>query len=79
MTDAEVFAAALALERRSRVKLAHELIVSLDQGPVQLSEAEWEEAWGEEAERRLLEIEEGRVQGIPGEEVMARVRALVRS
>ncbi len=79
MTDDAVFAAAFALERRTRIKLAHELIVSLDQEPGPLSEAEWAQAWGEEADRRLLEIEEGRVKELPGEEVMARVRAIVRS
>ena len=79
MTDDAVFAAALALERRTRVKLVHELIVSLDEGPGLLSEAEWQQAWGEEADRRLLDIEEGRVKEVPGEEVMARVRAIVRS
>lgn len=33
-----------------------------------------EKAWGDEALRRIKEIEEGKVQLIPGEEAMARVR-----
>jgi hypothetical protein len=35
--------------------------------------------WGEEALRRLREIEDGTVKAIPGDEVMARVRAITRS
>lgn len=33
-----------------------------------------EKAWGDEALRRIKEIEEGKAQLIPGEEAMARVR-----
>ncbi|MFZ5495677.1 MAG: addiction module protein [Verrucomicrobiota bacterium] len=33
-----------------------------------------EKAWGDEALRRIKEIEEGKVKLIPGEEAMARVR-----
>jgi putative addiction module component (TIGR02574 family) len=33
-----------------------------------------EKAWGDEALRRIKEIEEGKTQLIPGEEAMARVR-----
>ena len=36
-----------------------------------------EAAWGKEALRRLEEIESGKVQAIPGEEVMARIRKLI--
>ena len=36
-----------------------------------------EAAWGQEALRRLEEVDSGKVQTIPGEEVMARVRKLV--
>jgi putative addiction module component (TIGR02574 family) len=36
-----------------------------------------EEAWGREIDRRLDELESGKVQAIPGEEVMARVRRIV--
>lgn len=45
----------------------------------ELSETEWNEVWGEEALRRLREIEDGTVKAIPGDEVMARVRAVTRS
>lgn len=33
-----------------------------------------EESWKKEARRRVAEIESGQVQGIPGEEVSARIR-----
>ena len=40
-------------------------------------EPEVEKAWGQEVERRLAELESGKVQAIPGEEVMARMRKIV--
>ncbi len=36
-----------------------------------------EAAWGQEALRRLAEIDSGQVQSIPGDEVMARMRKLI--
>lgn len=36
-----------------------------------------EKAWGDEVTRRLKEIEDGKVQLIPGEEVMARARKII--
>ena len=36
-----------------------------------------EKAWGDEAMRRLAEIESGKVKLIPGEEVMARARKII--
>ncbi len=36
-----------------------------------------EKAWKQEARRRLAEIENGTVQGIPAEEVFARVRKII--
>ena len=36
-----------------------------------------EKAWGDEALRRIKEIEEGKVKMIPGEQVMAEVRKIV--
>jgi hypothetical protein len=54
-------------------------VLSAECDGVDLSDGEWNAAWADEADRRLLEIEEGRVKEIRGEEVMARVRAIVRS
>lgn len=36
-----------------------------------------EKAWGDEALRRLEEMESGKVKPVPGEEVMARARKII--
>jgi putative addiction module component (TIGR02574 family) len=41
------------------------------------TEAGHEEAWKQEARRRLMEIETGKVQVVPGDEVSARIRRIV--
>jgi putative addiction module component (TIGR02574 family) len=41
------------------------------------SDPETEAAWQREIARRVEEIQSGKVQGIPGEEVSARVRKIV--
>jgi putative addiction module component (TIGR02574 family) len=41
------------------------------------SDPEIEAAWQNEVARRVEEIQSGKVQGIPGEEVLARVRKIV--
>jgi putative addiction module component (TIGR02574 family) len=41
------------------------------------SDPETEAAWKAEIDRRIEEIQSGKVQGIPGEEVSARVRKIV--
>ncbi len=38
---------------------------------------EVEESWKAETRRRVVDIEAGKVQGIPGEEVSARIRKVV--
>ena len=38
---------------------------------------EIEKAWGDEALRRIKEIEDGKVKLIPGEQVMAEIRKIV--
>jgi hypothetical protein len=40
-----------------------------------LSPQEWEAAWGPELERRVREIDEGKVELIDGDRVMAELRA----
>jgi putative addiction module component (TIGR02574 family) len=61
----EVISAALRLSIEERAQLAGRLLLSLDEP----SESETERLWLEEAERRLREFREGRVRGIPAEEV----------
>jgi putative addiction module component (TIGR02574 family) len=56
----------LSLEERA--ELAGTLLLSLDEP----SESEVERLWLQEAERRLQEFREGKVKGIPAEEVFRR-------
>ncbi|MGZ4976629.1 MAG: addiction module protein [Methylobacter sp.] len=65
---------ALQLPALERAKLAHKLLLSLDD----MSEPEIEEAWLDEAECRAAEIDQGLVQLIPAEEVSRKARALLR-
>lgn len=80
VTRDEVLKAGLDLPPQERIAVARELVRSVPSAEGEdLPEAEWNAAWADEAERRNREIEEGKVKTIPGEEVMARVRAILRS
>ena len=70
-TDArfeEIAASAMKLPDHERVRLAQELIASLDEE----IEADVEELWLAEAERRLEELRSGKTQGVPAEEAFAK-------
>ena len=67
----EVWRAAMELPPQSRAMLAAHLLESLD-GSEQL---DIDAAWSEEVEQRIREIDEGRVELIPGEEVLAELRS----
>src|SRR5712692_8951487 len=75
VTRDEVLKAALDLPPKERIAVARELAKSVPSADGELTEAEWNAIWGEEALRRLGEIESGAVKTIPGDEVMARARA----
>jgi putative addiction module component (TIGR02574 family) len=62
-----------ALNSSEKAALIRLLIGELDGPP----EAGVEKAWIAEAKRRHQELLEGRVKGIPGEQVFANVRALL--
>ena len=64
----KVTTAALRLSIEERAQLAGRLLLSLDEP----SESEVERLWLEEAERRLEGFREGRVHGIPADEVFRR-------
>ena len=66
----EIEEEALKLTPDARVKLAHDLVRSLEA----VDPAELERLWLDEAERRGDEMDEGRVQSIPGREVFERIR-----
>ncbi len=71
MSTEQIVAAALKLDHKSRARIARRLLDSLDE----LTEAEVESLWLDEAERRLREMRDGKVKEIPLKESLARARA----
>ena len=67
-----VQAQALMLTAEDRALLADRLIASL------FKSNDVEEAWAAEVERRIAEIEGGRVQLIPAADAIARARAAIK-
>ena len=65
---------ALHLPVSERAKLAHKLLLSLED----MSESEIEAAWLDEAERRAREIDQGLVRLISAKEVSRKARDLLR-
>ena len=65
-----VLAEALKLPSNERAEVAEQLIASLDEAP----DTGVEQAWQEEVQRRLGQIERGEVNTIPWEEVQRRLR-----
>ena len=60
---------ALALPLAERKELARTLLCSLDEEPLD----DVDQAWVQEAQRRLEQLLEGRVEGIPGERVFPEI------
>ena len=52
----------LSLPSKERARLAHELIVSLDEEKQDLSQDEWQTAWLEEAKRREARLNSEKLQ-----------------
>lgn len=73
MTLKELYAETRLLPREQAAELIDLLLIDTfgDPDPVV------DEAWGREIDRRLAELESGKVQGIPVDEVMARARKIV--
>ena len=61
---------ALSLPANERLGLVESLLASLNLP----SQPEIERAWAEEAERRVAEIDRGKVELIPGEKVFEKIR-----
>ena len=64
----EIIIVAKELSLEERAELAGTLLLSLDEP----SESEVERLWLQEAERRLRDFREGKVKGVPAEEVFNR-------
>ena len=73
MSLKEIEAQIKKLDLKDRAALAKWIVESLDE----LSEVEIEGLWAEEAERRLDEMENGRVTEIPAKEVLRRAKAVI--
>ena len=71
----EIIEAALKLEPESRAEVAEGILESLESS----SYGELSPAWEEEIERRVREIEDGRVQMIPAEQVFTEIEASLRA
>jgi putative addiction module component (TIGR02574 family) len=70
----EILKRALALPSEARAAIASSLLESLDEGPTDESV---EAAWSDEIKRRIEEIDSGKVQLIPYEEVRRRLAAML--
>jgi putative addiction module component (TIGR02574 family) len=73
MSLEELVAEVKKLSLEDRASLAKWIVESLDE----LSDAEIEALWVQEAERRLDELEQGRATEISAEEVLRRARAAI--
>jgi putative addiction module component (TIGR02574 family) len=67
----EILSAALSLSPGARAMLAEQLLDSLNGA----EQARIDALWAEEIERRIKEVDEGKVALIPGDEVMERLRS----
>jgi putative addiction module component (TIGR02574 family) len=70
-----ILEATLKLDPQERARIAHELIVSLDEGP---TEDGVEAAWEQELERRAGEIDSGAVKLEPWSKVRQELDGIVR-
>lgn len=73
-----LFEHALALPEGDRADLAHRLLGSLDPTPYD-DPKQVEAEWLEVAERRLREVESGKVKPVPWETVRARIATKLKS
>jgi putative addiction module component (TIGR02574 family) len=73
MSFDELVAEVKKLSLEERAALAKRIVESLDE----LSESEIEALWVQEAERRLDELEQGRVTEVSAEQVLRQVKAAI--
>lgn len=70
-----ILEATLKLDPQERARIAHELIVSLDEGPI---EDGVEAAWEQELERRAAEIDSGSVKLEPWSKLRQELDGIIR-
>jgi len=70
----EVVAAALSLPPEVRAMLAEQLLESLDDP----ERARLDAVWATEAEKRVAQVDESKVEALPGEEVMEALRSRLK-
>lgn len=70
----DLYREALALSEEERERLA---LLLYNTAPESAADAEWEQAWVEEAERRGRAVAEGQEQLIPGDQVMRELREIL--
>jgi len=73
MTLKELYAETRQLPREQAAELMDLLLIDTFSEP----DAAVQEAWDREIDRRIAELESGKVQLIPGDQVMADVRKIV--
>ena len=73
MTLEQIAAEAQRLPRDEFAQLFDRLLAAAE-----MPDAEIDSAWMTETRRRIAEIESGKETGIPGEEVMAEIRKIVK-
>ncbi len=74
-TAKRIITEAMNLSSSERAQIAEELISSLDELP----DEEVEKAWQAEINRRIDEVESGKVQCVPWEQILEKLRANARA
>ena len=72
----ELKAQALKLSPSDRDELVRALIASVDGEPDDTPEA-IARAWEQEIERRIADLDSGKTKGVPAEQVLADIRAMI--
>jgi putative addiction module component (TIGR02574 family) len=78
MVETDLLSAALKLSVKERARIAHQLILSLEDEPFE-DQQEVDNAWAVEIKRRIAEFETGKVQGVPADKVFLEARAKIRN
>lgn len=74
----QIAADAMKLPLRDRVRLAQQLVSTLDEDIETATSTEIEALWFAEAERRIEEFHNGSVQGISGEDAFRNAREALK-